>query len=347
MGTPAVRALAPHEEDAAPLPAGIHRLALPTPFPIGRVNCYLLEGEPLTLVDTGVNTGTTLVALEEALAALGYRVEDLGLIIISHAHIDHMGLAPILARRAGCPTAGWHEIAPLHDPAANPSRMFHAGTAWATQQLILGGYPKELALASRSVLELGQALGSLPEITHPLHEGDVLRAGDHDWVVHHRPGHSLSDLVLLRADGVALSADHLLRSISPNPTLSPPMHVLLPDAETPRVPSLQRYLASLEQTAQDPITLMLTGHGSLIGDPGELIAERQEFHARRAERLLRELSDEPITPYALACGLWRTMPMLQTHLTYSEVRGHLDLLLADGRAVEERLPGGGEAFRAA
>ena len=40
--------------------AGIHRLAIPTPFAVGRVNCYLIEDEPLTLVDTGPNSGKSL-----------------------------------------------------------------------------------------------------------------------------------------------------------------------------------------------------------------------------------------------------------------------------------------------
>jgi hypothetical protein len=37
--------------------AGIHCLAIPTPFAVGRVNCYLIDDDPLTLVDTGPNSG--------------------------------------------------------------------------------------------------------------------------------------------------------------------------------------------------------------------------------------------------------------------------------------------------
>ena len=49
-------------EDALALAerAGIHRIALPTPFLVGRVNCYLIEDDPLTLIDTGPNSGKTL-----------------------------------------------------------------------------------------------------------------------------------------------------------------------------------------------------------------------------------------------------------------------------------------------
>ena len=35
----------------------IHRLPIPTPFRVGRVNCYLIEDDPLTLVDVGPNSG--------------------------------------------------------------------------------------------------------------------------------------------------------------------------------------------------------------------------------------------------------------------------------------------------
>ncbi len=58
--------------------AGIYPLAIPTPFLVGRVNCYLIEDDPLTLVDTGPNSGKSLDVLEQALAARGHAIEDLG-----------------------------------------------------------------------------------------------------------------------------------------------------------------------------------------------------------------------------------------------------------------------------
>jgi glyoxylase-like metal-dependent hydrolase (beta-lactamase superfamily II) len=37
---------------------GIHRIPIPTPFAVGRVNVYLIEDDPLTLVDTGPNSAS-------------------------------------------------------------------------------------------------------------------------------------------------------------------------------------------------------------------------------------------------------------------------------------------------
>ncbi|MBV9310488.1 MAG: hypothetical protein JOZ73_06640, partial [Solirubrobacterales bacterium] len=56
---------------------GIHALPLPTPFLVGRVNCYLIEDRPLTLIDTGPNSGKSLDELERALAQHGHSIEDL------------------------------------------------------------------------------------------------------------------------------------------------------------------------------------------------------------------------------------------------------------------------------
>ncbi len=86
---------------------GVHRIAVPTPFAVGRINCYLLTGDPLTLVDTGPNSGTSLDYLERALTELGVRIEDLELIVLTHQHMDHEGLLEVIARRSEAQVAAF------------------------------------------------------------------------------------------------------------------------------------------------------------------------------------------------------------------------------------------------
>ena len=85
---------------------GIELIALPTPFQVGDVNTWLLRGDPLTLVDAGPRMESTEARLDAALADLGVRVEDLELIVLTHQHADHVGLAGRLARRSGASVAG-------------------------------------------------------------------------------------------------------------------------------------------------------------------------------------------------------------------------------------------------
>jgi len=93
--------------------AGIHCLPIPTPFAVGRVNTYLIEDDPLTLIDSGPNSGRSLDELERALRDHGHAIEDLELIIVTHQHIDHTGLVDILARRSGAEVAALDLLAPF------------------------------------------------------------------------------------------------------------------------------------------------------------------------------------------------------------------------------------------
>ena len=99
----------PLSDEVAP---GIRRIAVPTPFAVGRINTYLLIGEPLTLIDTGPNSGTSLDYLEGGIAESGFRVEDLELIVLTHQHMDHEGLLEILARRSGAEVAAFSALVP-------------------------------------------------------------------------------------------------------------------------------------------------------------------------------------------------------------------------------------------
>src|ERR1043165_7473375 len=78
----------------------IEKLTVPTPFPVGPINIYLIVEEPLTLVDTGPKTDEALASLREQFARLGIRMADLRRIILTHTHEDHCGLAGTLQRES-------------------------------------------------------------------------------------------------------------------------------------------------------------------------------------------------------------------------------------------------------
>src|SRR3954453_4174428 len=92
--------------------AGIHPIVLPTPFAVGPVNTYLIEDEPLTLVDCGPNSGTNLVLLARLLRERGHELSDLGLVVVTHQHIDHCGLAGAISARTDAEIACLDLLAP-------------------------------------------------------------------------------------------------------------------------------------------------------------------------------------------------------------------------------------------
>jgi glyoxylase-like metal-dependent hydrolase (beta-lactamase superfamily II) len=311
--------------------AGIHRIALPTPFLVGRVNCYLIEDEPLTLVDTGPNSGKSLDELERALAELGHTVEDVGLIVITHQHIDHLGLLEILARRSGAEVAAFHLLEPyLRDFGASAA----ADDEFSIQVMLRHGVPPELATALGAVGAAFRAFGSSGPVTAPVRDGDELTLRDRTLRVRHRPGHSPSDTIFVDEQRqIVLAGDHLLAHISSNPLLSRPLEEPATDAGRPH--ALIDYIASMRATREMPAGLVLGGHGPPVSDHVSLIDERFRMHERRAGKLHGLLEPGPATAFDLATRMWGNVAVTQAMLTISEVIGHLDLLIAEGSVRED------------
>ena len=309
--------------------AGIHRFSIPTPFAVGRVNCYLIEDEPLTLIDTGPNSGKSLDELEQALEAQGHAIEDLGLIVITHQHMDHLGLLEILARRSGAEVAALHLLGPYLEDFRESAR---ADDEFAQAVMRRHGIPEELATVLGAVGAAFRAFGSRGTITRPLRDGDELTLRDRTLRVLHRPGHSPSDTVFWDEQRALLIAgDHLLARISSNPLVSRPLDG---DAGMQRPKALLDYIDSMLETRELPAQLVLTGHGDPVTDHVALIDERLRLHRRRAEKLLRLLEPRPLSAFELALEMWGNVAVTQAYLTLSEVLGHLDLLLAEDQVRE-------------
>jgi glyoxylase-like metal-dependent hydrolase (beta-lactamase superfamily II) len=307
---------------------------VPTSFAVGSVNCYLLLGEPLTLIDTGVNSGTALDFLERGLAENGVRIEDLELIVLTHQHMDHEGLLEILARRSGAQVAAFAPLAPW---IADFKSSAAADDAYAQMIMRTNGITGDVVTLLGLLTASLYILGSRGTITRPLNDGDTLTMGSRDWSVHHRPGHSRSDLVFFHQEtGLLISGDHLLARISSNALVSRPLDG---QTEGPRPTPLIEYARSLRATREMDVATVLTGHGDPITDHVTLIDSRLEDQGRRARKIRSLIAEQPLTAHAIAQQMWGEIAIKQAYLTLSEVLGHLDLLLAAGTARETESDG--------
>lgn len=310
---------------------GVYCLAVPTPFQVGRVNAYLIEDEPLTLVDSGPNSAKALDELEQALAARGHAIEDLGLLVITHQHIDHFGLAAILARRSGAQVAA---LEGLDRYLGDFRRETELDDLFAERTMLRHGIPADVVSALRAVSASFRAWGSTVEVTRTLKHGEELALGRRSLRVLHRPGHSPSDTVFWdESHKLLIGADHLIKHISSNPLIARPLDAE-GDYEGPRPQALVSYMASLEQTKAMDLDMVLPGHGDPITDHAALIDERFRLHERRAKRIHRLIQAEPRSAHEIAHEMWGNVAVTQAYLTLSEVLGHVDLLLNDGRVVE-------------
>lgn len=318
---------------------GIHRLSVPTPFAVGRVNCYLIDDEPLTLVDTGPNSGKSLDELERALKANGRQIEDLGLIVITHQHMDHLGLLEVVSRRSGAEVAALHLLGPyLADFRASAS----ADDDFAQAVMRRHGIPQEMATVLGSVGAAFRAFGSRGDVTRELRHGDRLELRDRTLEVLHRPGHSPTDTIFWDSRrGTVIGGDHLLARISSNPLISrrleepaAPGDLEAQAAAAARPKALLQYMDSMNATREMPIQIVMPGHGDPVLDHVGLIDERLRMHHKRARRIAGMLEAGPMTAFEIATQMWGNVAVTQAYLTLSEVLGHLDLLVLEGAVTE-------------
>jgi glyoxylase-like metal-dependent hydrolase (beta-lactamase superfamily II) len=307
--------------------AGIHCLRIPTPFAVGRVNCYLLEDGPLTLIDTGPNSGKALDELQSQLAARGHSIDDLELVIVTHQHIDHLGLVEIIVQHSGAEVAA---IGVAAERLANFDEDAEAEDRFAVDLMLRNGIPEEVTVALRSVSRSFRGWGSHVAVTKPLADGEELAFKDRTLRAIHRPGHSPSDTVFWDEQRrILIAADHLIAHISSNPLISRSL-----DGSAGRPQALVTYIESMRKTREMPAEIVLSGHGEPITDHVALIDDRIAKHERRKEKIHKLIAEQPRSGFELAQAIWGNVAVTQAFLTLSEVIGHADLLLNEGRVRE-------------
>jgi glyoxylase-like metal-dependent hydrolase (beta-lactamase superfamily II) len=301
-------------------PADVSVASLPTPFRVGRVNCYLLSRPPVTVIDPGTLEEGSLDELGAVLSSKGLGFGDVEQIVITHAHPDHFGAAAELAARSGARiVCGLPEVTSLTEPR-------DAQTAAAV--LVRIGIPDETA---RSLVASGNAIAERvvgwadPGAVVGVLDGELLAAGGRQFQCIVSPGHAAGHLSLWDPSArVLFSGDHLLARIIPVPSLEP-------GDGSARRRSFVEYLSGLNRfVSLDPI-VVFPGHGRAFAEVGVLAARLHAHSRQRAEEIATILHDGPATPFEIARRLQWQPQGARLVMGIANVQGHLDLLEARGR----------------
>jgi glyoxylase-like metal-dependent hydrolase (beta-lactamase superfamily II) len=304
---------------------------------VGSVNAWLLLGEPLTLIDTGPRDDRALAALEDGLRRQGVRPEDIELLLATHHHLDHVGLAATIQRRSGAVVAVLGGVA---DYAEHYAAEVEHDRAFAHRLMGHHGVPDEVVAENEGFWDYIRRTSEGFRADRRLIDGERIRAGGRSLRVIARPGHSTTDTLFVDdRSAIAFGGDHLLSRISSNTEINAPDR-----AQDGRSRSRVRYLDNLQRTAQLPLSHLLTGHGAPVTDHARLVEARLLDHHRRCERIVAILEERPRTAFAIAAHLWPARTVAeQPLLVVWEVVGHLELLLAGGH-VAERSGDAGSVF---
>jgi glyoxylase-like metal-dependent hydrolase (beta-lactamase superfamily II) len=315
----------------------IHPIAVPTPFPVGDVNVYLIREDPLTLIDAGPKTKEAIAALRAGLQRHGVNFKDVRRIVLTHAHEDHCGLAKT-----------------VRDEAKDAEILVHS---WETGHLF-GRLAKEEhhALVTRAGVptdvwnEMQDFYNSFRLLTDALEDGEFSHLQDEmelefasgSLKVLHTPGHTPGSCSFLReANRTLLCGDCVLKRITPNPVLS-----LDPIDPSRRFRSLAEYLVSLARLRATAPTLVYGGHGEPVHDFEEIFQRYVRAIDERQAKVVGSVNEQGLTAWDLARQLFPHVmsEFTQRFLAVSEAVAHLDHAENNGKIALE-LSGGVEYYR--
>jgi glyoxylase-like metal-dependent hydrolase (beta-lactamase superfamily II) len=256
------KAVAPRAERVLP---GVWRLRLALPWPgVPHGNAWAVAaGDGIVLFDTGIGGKGGLRNLDGALAQAGFGIEDVGLVVCTHAHADHYGLAAPITEIAGCELwmhPNWEHVRLLGD---DPEAALDQRLEVARQS----GVPAR-ALERYRERRAGEDTGvdAIKEPDRDLVPGVTVETDLGGWEVYETPGHAPSHVCLHQPERrLLISGDHLLGR-----TVLFFEHGHSPDP-------VGEYLDSLKVIEPLEVDLVLSGHGRTFRDAdAKIAASRQQ-----------------------------------------------------------------------
>ncbi|MFZ5642224.1 MAG: MBL fold metallo-hydrolase [Bacillota bacterium] len=304
----------------------VKKIPLPTPFPVGDINAYLIMSDPLTIVDPGPYYRPAGEALKSAVSQAGIGLEDIKRIVITHGHPDHYGMAGKIQKDTGAEIYVRDiEIKKLvlDDNYVNSLRA----TLYST------GIKKD-------ILDLdGLFRGEVP-FTHsiedivPFSEKSGIEFKDFRIKLLHTPGHSSGHTCLYWEEkGVLFSGDSLLPDISAIPSIE-----YDPGSKNLRGRSLSQFFQTFELISSLKPSVCLPGHGEAVSKPGELAKSRIDFHKSRLDEIYDIVppgGESPVSAYRIAGIYYPEVRGFDRLLSVIEVVSHLDFLVDEGRINEQ------------
>jgi glyoxylase-like metal-dependent hydrolase (beta-lactamase superfamily II) len=313
---------------------GLWRLRLPLPWPgVPHGNAWAIAaGDGIVLVDTGTHGPGTMMQLERALDQVGLGLDQVTLLVCTHAHSDHWGQSAPIRDRAGCEM--WmhpnhaHGTRSAADPQAAMARRLEVGRQSGVPEAALRRYAEQ-------VKDVPSGIAEVIEPDRDLEPGIEIETDLGTWTVHETPGHAPSHVCLFqREHRLLISGDHLLGRIS----------LYFDYGWTPD--PVGEFLDSLDRVERLDARLCLAGHGRPFVDVHAHIDGNRELVRTRLESVQAALQASPRTVVEIVPDVYEE-PLSTSNAGWllSQTMCYLRHLELTGRVAGEP-DGGAERWRA-
>ncbi|MDQ6810808.1 MAG: MBL fold metallo-hydrolase [Actinomycetota bacterium] len=312
---------------------GVFRLRLPLPWPgVPHCNAWAVRaGDGVVLFDTGMHQPDSLAQLERALEMCALRLEQVSLVVCTHAHSDHYGQAATIVERTGCELWMHPNHAHMKRMAEDPDAVFDRRMEVARQS----GVPEEPLrryTAERRSRESG--IAGVIEPDRDLLEGVRIDTDLGPWITYETPGHAPSHVCLFQPERRTLiCGDHLLGRIS----------LFFDYGWTPD--PVGEFLRSLDVADGLGARLCLPGHGRTFADVRAHINGNRTLVQERLAGVLEAVGAGPLSAFEIVPHVYGdSLSQHTAHWVLSKVLGYLTHLQALGRV--RSIPGEPERWTA-
>lgn len=309
---------------AEPAARGLWRITTPMPSRPPEVHAYLaaLDSGGWMLVDGGLNTAAAWDALDAGVRAAAGGWEAVTVHVVTHMHMDHVGLAARVRERTGAAVwMGRLDAERMAHAAAHPDDEadYRAGL------LRRCGAPDEMGRTVEALRRGAEPLAP-PVTIDGMLDGEAGEVpGAPGWRFAWTPGHTAGHVSLFRpADRVLVAGDAVLPRITP--TLG---------VNRQRADPVGDYAAALARLEALAPALVLPGHGRPPEDGMARIRELRAAADGETDTVAALLDEDGRTCWEVVDARYpgREMPPQTRMLALRETLAHLDRLAAAGRAA--------------
>jgi glyoxylase-like metal-dependent hydrolase (beta-lactamase superfamily II) len=310
------------------LARGVWRITTPMPHRPRSVHAYLVEHSPGSwfLLDGGIDSDEAWKHLEAGVRDVADSWDGVDLHLVSHMHLDHIGLSDRVRDASGAPLAmGQLDAQRSAHAAAEPAEE----ARYREALLRSCGAPDDFTRAFSTAAPVRSRPFKPADIE--LASGTAAIPGVAGWISIWTPGHTAGHTSLLRtADRVLLAGDAVLPRVTPTIGVN-----------RQREDPVADYLDTLDRIESLEPAMACCGHGGELAQPGERIRELRTATRDESERVCAALRPEPLSTWQVVEGLYvgRDLPRGPAFLALRETLAHLEHLCGSGRAVRETRAG--------
>lgn len=311
---------------------GVYRFKIEVPYDVKFVCVYLFKlGNKNILVDAGLDFRQWSKAFFALLEKARISMSEIDYCIISHHHLDHIGLLKKFKQKNPQMQILMHAVTNKIMQRESDGSELKTDAEQIMKRMVKFGLSEVIGKKMMRWFSMWPKLRKYYAPDKIFHDGDEIQIGKSKIKIIWTPGHSLGHICVFDPVHEHLFAgDHILSRITPH---IGNFHVdTLLEEQFNFENILAHYLKSLDRIDNLNPKIIFPAHQDVIYNPHERILEIKDHHQNRLNEISRIIKDTPMTPFEISQIHFGTdLDPINAFLALNETVSHLIYLEHQGK----------------